>query len=452
MKLEKVEIVNLFNMFTHEIKLNQEERITIITAPNGFGKTIALKCIHGLFNKKLSFFMKLKFEKIIYTFDNNIKVEIDKTRVRLQEDEDEETFVERLNFLYYENSLITSSFEYPSKKMMSMAKRSIPLNRIEDYLPSYYRRIDREEWVNENTKEVLSLDEVLYKFNDVLPDRYLNRLSIRFPEEFNEVINSLEVYLIQEQRLVLREPISDHHMRREVVITDTIEKYARELSRLIKDKIDNYAEITQTLDSSFPKRLFQQNNIKCTTEELKDRLDALQEKRQKLSEYGLLKADEDSLFSEENIKESDTKVLSLYISDNEKKLEVYDSLIDRIDTFTRILNERRFTFKEIGIDKDKGFLFKSIQDEELSLTELSSGEQHEVVLLFELLFKAKENSLVLIDEPEISLHVVWQMAFLEDIKDIINLQKIDVVIATHSPQIINDNWDLTVNLEESYNG
>ena len=147
-----------------------------------------------------------------------------------------------------------------------------------------------------------------------------------------------------------------------------------------------------------------------------------------------------------------TKVLPLYKSDNEKKLEVYDNLIARIDTFTRILNERRFAFKKIEIDKDKGFSFKSIQDEQLQLTELSSGEQHEVVLLFELLFKAQENSLVLIDEPEISLHVVWQLAFLDDIKDIINLKKIDVVIATHSPQIINDDWDLTVNLEDSYNG
>jgi len=82
---------------------------------------------------------------------------------------------------------------------------------------------------------------------------------------------------------------------------------------------------------------------------------------------------------------------------------------------------------------------------------LSSGEQHEVVLLFELLFKAKENSLVLIDEPEISLHVVWQKEFLNDIQEIIELQKIDVIIATHSPQIINDSWDLTVDLGASVN-
>lgn len=83
----------------------------------------------------------------------------------------------------------------------------------------------------------------------------------------------------------------------------------------------------------------------------------------------------------------------------------------------------------------------------MKLTELSSGEQHEVVLLSELLFKATENSLVLIDEPEISLHVVWQKEFLNDIKEIIVLKNIDIVIATHSPQIINERWDLTVNFE-----
>ena len=38
--------------------------------------------------------------------------------------------------------------------------------------------------------------------------------------------------------------------------------------------------------------------------------------------------------------------------------------------------------------------------------------------------------------------------FLNDIKEIINLQNIDIVIATHSPQIINERWDLTVNLED----
>ena len=55
--------------------------------------------------------------------------------------------------------------------------------------------------------------------------------------------------------------------------------------------------------------------------------------------------------------------------------------------------------------------------------------------------------MILIDEPELSLHVAWQVSFLSDLKELTRLVPLDVLIATHSPQIINDRWDLTVQLE-----
>ncbi|MGD9718117.1 MAG: AAA family ATPase [Sulfurimonadaceae bacterium] len=441
MKLLNIKILRLFNIFDHDIDLNQEERITIITAPNGYGKTIALKTIYSLFNKKFTFFNKLIFDSITYTFDNNQSIEIHK---KTRENE------QKIEFYLKENSKTIESFEYPSKKIMKNLERSIPSHLLEDFTPPFIRRIRPNEWLNELTHEILSIEDVLYQFSEYIPEHMTDRLSIEIPVKISEIFKTIEVYFIQEQRLVLREPISDHRMRREIVITDTIEKYSQELSKLIKQKIGEYAQITQSLDSSFPKRLFQQNSYAIEADDLKNRLNALQEKRQKISEYGLLKVDDDtSMFSDENIKETDTKVLSLYLADNEQKLSVFDTLVNKIELFTEILNNRRFNFKSIEIDKEKGFIFKTANNTLLKLTDLSSGEQHEAVLLYELLFKAKENSLVLIDEPEISLHVVWQKAFLDDIQEIINLQKIDVVIATHSPQIINDRWELTVNLEAS---
>lgn len=441
MKLLSVQIKGLFNIFTHNINLNQDERITIITAPNGYGKTIALKTIYSLFNKKFPFFNKLIFDSIIYIFDNKQSIEIHK------KDKDNEQSTE---FLLKENNKTIESFKYPSKEMMRKLERNIPSHILEEFTPPFIRRIRTNEWLNELTNEVLSIEDVLYQFNEYIPEHMTERFNVEIPLRISEIFNAIEVYFIQEQRLVLREPISDHRMRREIVITDTIEKYSQELSKLIKQKIGEYAQITQSLDSSFPKRLFQQSSSSVEVTDLKNKLNALQEKRQKISKYGLLKVDDDtSMLSNENIDVSETKVLSLYLTDNEEKLSVFDSLVNKIELFTQILNERRFNFKSIEIDKEKGFIFKTFNNSNLKLTELSSGEQHEVVLLYELLFKAKENSLVLIDEPEISLHVVWQKAFLDDIQEIINLQKIDVVIATHSPQIINDRWELTVNLEAS---
>ena len=98
------------------------------------------------------------------------------------------------------------------------------------------------------------------------------------------------------------------------------------------------------------------------------------------------------------------------------------------------------------ISKDRGFYFVTGIDHVLDASSLSSGEQHELVLLYELLFNTRADSLILIDEPEISLHVAWQQQFLHDLLKMTQLSKFDVLLATHSPLIIDDRWDLTVEL------
>ena len=83
----------------------------------------------------------------------------------------------------------------------------------------------------------------------------------------------------------------------------------------------------------------------------------------------------------------------------------------------------------------------------LTAKHLSSGEQQILALLYKLLFNVKPDTLILIDEPELSLHVAWQQEFLKDLQDIIKFVGFDVLIATHSPQIIHDRWDLAVELK-----
>ncbi|MCL1979191.1 MAG: ATP-binding protein [Methanomassiliicoccaceae archaeon] len=83
----------------------------------------------------------------------------------------------------------------------------------------------------------------------------------------------------------------------------------------------------------------------------------------------------------------------------------------------------------------------------LPLDKLSSGEKQILVIFYLLLFEAKNGSLVIIDEPEISLHVGWQQIMGKTFSDIARLRGMHVIIATHSPQIIHDNWDLTVELK-----
>ena len=127
---------------------------------------------------------------------------------------------------------------------------------------------------------------------------------------------------------------------------------------------------------------------------------------------------------------------------------------DRISLFIELVNAKLMYGKQIIITKEKGIQIidqnTKIKEREkiIELSQLSSGEQQEIVLLYRLIFSSNENQLILIDEPEISLHVAWQRQFVDDLKQIIKLNKMNILIATHSPQILNDYWNLTVKLGE----
>jgi len=86
-------------------------------------------------------------------------------------------------------------------------------------------------------------------------------------------------------------------------------------------------------------------------------------------------------------------------------------------------------------------------NERLNPRLLSSGEQHEIILLYDLIFNTSDNTLVLIDEPEISLHIDWQMSFLSDLESISRLSFPQFLIATHSPSIIGNRFDLCKEIE-----
>ena len=137
--------------------------------------------------------------------------------------------------------------------------------------------------------------------------------------------------------------------------------------------------------------------------------------------------------------------LSLTTRDNEKS--TYKNKQEGLSLKINIIN-KKYSFKSVTIDQSKGFIFTTQEGEVLSPTDLSSGEQHELVILCELLFKVKPNTLILIDKPEMSLHISWQQEFLKDLQEITKLSGLDILMATHSPDIINDRWDLTVELEK----
>lgn len=109
----------------------------------------------------------------------------------------------------------------------------------------------------------------------------------------------------------------------------------------------------------------------------------------------------------------------------------------RIQHFFDIINELfADTNKKITIH-DSRLVFQ--QEESLiEVNQLSSGEKQLLLMLLNVFLLKEEKAVILMDEPEISLHISWQYRLL-DILTALNPQA-QFIITTHSPSIFGDGW------------
>ena len=454
MRITEVVAEDLFGIFNHTISLNTEERITIIHGPNGFGKTILLQMLNGLFNDNYAEFRGIPFRKFEVRFEGGSRIWIDKIS---ESDTLQQNLLDGLEF----DDRMARKYTPPPKTqiIINFSKNNeqpnsftlgqinedeIPLPMIEDI--TGLERIGTKQWRSDDG-EILYLDEVIERFGRILP------FQSDEPDWWTQVKKSTKIHLIETQRLL---NVSSRRMARNRFIhsrspetpwVPTVEEYSNELAETIQEKLAQSAALSQSLDRTFPARLMKQiRHSELTEKQIRRKLDELERKRSRLEEVGLLDKEQEMDLPIQQISKDTEEVLSVYVQDVEKKLSVFDEIADKIDLFKQIINER-FRYNRMTISRQEGFSFLTRGDRPLPVTSLSSGEQHELVLLYQLLFKVNPDSLILIDEPELSLHVAWQQQFLQDLQEITHLASFDVLIATHSPQIIHDRWDLTVELK-----
>jgi hypothetical protein len=92
---------------------------------------------------------------------------------------------------------------------------------------------------------------------------------------------------------------------------------------------------------------------------------------------------------------------------------------------------------EVGLILPSHFMFqRSESDQWLMDSQLSSGQWHLISSMLGLALTLRHDSLVLIDEPENSLHPEWQRTYVELLSEVIEgTDGCHVFIATHSPLI-----------------
>ncbi len=443
MFLNKVKLNGLFGIFNHEINLNNEG-ISIVIGENGVGKTYLLEAINSLFNLKLGFFTNFDFKDMVCEFDDDVKWVVKKI------EEEERAFV---SICEYSQTKRINFQKMPLVKNLSALEVRKQASQIALNVPTL-ERLGTTSYLDRSNNRVLTATDVANEYSDML-----------IFDENNEYNREIESWILErithnKTRLIETQRIYTFVNNEGVGYSETIMRYALDLSLSISSIENKYSHESSKLDESFPYRLINKirkerkndENNTSKLESLSEALLELDERRSQLKKIGLL-TNEDS----KKIQKGDIglaqEAIELYIEDSNEKFDVYKELQTKISLFLKIIN-KRFSHKKLQIDKEKGFIFKQlfdsgIDEHEIPVRRLSSGEKNELILFYDLLFKSDDVKLVLIDEPEISLHVSWQSLFIKDIQDIHDLNGINVLIATHSPDIIGGNWHLTNELGKS---
>ncbi|HEY0135449.1 MAG TPA: AAA family ATPase [Nannocystis sp.] len=412
-RIKRIEVVGLFGLYDHVIDLNLEDRVTILHGPNGVGKTVLLHMVRSILGSDFEKLAQIPFQRFRVDFTSGEPIDIHVEHKALEMEFPRRARAQQIKTLRNESPSGTYTCNYSPHT-------SYPPSDPQDD-GGLIRQFRETVWLPNRSETALWED---------LGDR-------------------VPAHLIEAQRIL-------RPLEKAYGIVDTASRLhpavwgdAIDLQRRIADLLRKYGTVAQDLDQSFPTRLLQRTGQSLPVQVLKSRMVRLEELRAALQSNGILderRAKPFNVSSLDGLTTAQSDVMALYVEDNEAKLGIFVELFQRVELLLRIVNGR-FRNKTLRADHRQGLIVVDHRGQPLELRALSSGEQQQIVLVYDLLFRVPPNTLVLIDEPELSLHVLWQKRFLPDLLEIVKVAGIDALIATHSPFIVGDRSDLMVALD-----
>lgn len=444
--LRSFEVELLLGEFNHEVHFNEGKEFVILHGPNGVGKTKLLELIGATLSFDVFRTAEAKFSKISLRFDDGVEFIVTNNSANSAYSIDMEWCMSGGKF---GQEVVTGIFQVPLddipphllreveaeiRQLLSMDAAPSAKFRALDHSSGYLSARTRTIRPSAGKRYGISLDE----FDSRIPS-YLDQFSVHMVETQRLLVLDRNIEDVRKGR-----PMDAFPRRMKV------SECAKDLTSRIAAALRENSKVSQEQDKGFPRRVLDQttDHLVPSEEKIREEYAAQSLLRNRLSSIALLNESMDVPLPEKELIDWQKKVLWTYLENSQKKLEGFADLLERVELFREIISSR-FQFKRMVIDSNFGFRFSNRHGDSISPEQLSSGEQHEIVLIYDLLFEVKPGSLVLIDEPEISLHVAWQLEFLEDIRRIAAVSRFRFIVATHSPQIVNEWWSETLPLSAS---
>ena len=462
--VNRIQVNNLFGNINYDIDCSENSSIAIITAPNGRGKTTILNLISFVLNPSESTFSAIQtipFDRFRCILSNGKVIElmqIPNSTKAIKKMKSSRTNTKReelrrlewrraelwTGMLFEDTDFVFSIYGSYGKKLRSITFSEFNLD---------LEKMSTEEFLkwNKVAGELLSRMVLRGGFSHLDSKTFLTFLCIELKQLLAKYSCAIPVNFIKADRI---QPviITSRRMRDrdETPQQSPLIIASKNIGKLIKESTDNYNESVSQAKDKLPQMFLAEEGSKLDCDEFMKGWAAYRTELVQFQEIGLITPTKDFTKGKDISKEYIDKgaFLSTYLSAFKETTAPLRDIYKRLSLFKKILDERNsITGKRVVFNREGVSLFAS--DQEIKLETLSSGEKHDFIMFYNLIFNISNNGLVLVDEPEISLHIEWQETYLDKLLAICEMNDLQAIVATHSPNIISSHFDLLVDKGES---
>ncbi|MER8155850.1 AAA family ATPase [Streptomyces sp. NPDC094472] len=430
--IEAVKIEGLFGYIRHDVKFSKPEPVTIISGPNGIGKTHFLRLLHAVIKLDLHTLSSVDFRLIEVRYAGK--------------------WILKVRQMRNPGGRVVFRFSGKKPRIRSYQHLDIAYDNTGDEgsdSPDWMVRLPDGNLFDTRLERVMSVEQVKRYGLPTAPST-IEYTRDTWLEEFYKGATSI---LIDTQRLdnVLNYPSPARIQRsshgRSGAAAKRIHLYIDQVAAQLSDARRKSLNESLEADQTFASRVLQRTESTINAKDLRERYQRIADQHAELHASGLSVRPVDVRFPKEEADETERRILNVFLDDWERKLKPLLPIHGKLKSLRRIV-ESKFVGKEMYLN-DKGRIrFRSkFSGKPVGVQSLSSGEQHLLAVFTMLLFSAEKGALVLIDEPEISMHAAWKHSFIEDITEVARISELQIVLATHSSAIIKGRWDLVQEIE-----
>ncbi len=448
----RFEVRGLFARFNWSIALpTHAAPVRFLSAPNGYGKSTMLRMLDDIAHERWRNLTTNFFDSATLTFEDGVAIAFRRFR---ESDTDA-----RIDFeLSRPGQAVIEDTVRPAA-----AKTAVPAE-----LPPWIRQVGPDRFRDMRYGEALSAEELVAQLGR---DSDTRRKQPALKEAIEDVLSRLYVHYLNANRLNVgirtdaRRSASAY--RRGGDRIHAIEHISNAVEELLERTRSQSGRASERAEASFPARIIQALRNPPSAEQLSpallaERYATLREKEVHFQSLALTDGVMDAIPSKDLADQGPVAiVLDHMITGIEKRFGGLEHTARQLtlfrDTINGMLEDKqiRFVYRETWAGRGKGGL-EVVDDagNPIPLTALSSGEQHLIVMFGHILFTSRLDSggLVLLDEPEISLHPQWQIAATQAFKKVAEINNCRMLLATHSPTMIGDDWSSEVALTRAEEG